>query len=480
MHASGGGPRIANFFLAQTPYSGCCRERERERERERREREREREERERERERERRERERERERERRPRQRQQQQQATATTGGGGDTNWGLLLNLHTLPRGTVGPSPTQPPQQPSRDGARNQPKTAAGEPPADPRRRRAASSSTQPARPGRRHHAVGRPLPHHATLPWGGRTPELFVERGSEIHLRSYPYGVWAGVVMVQHSRRAPDYQDPRRGYYRVRINRREGGDEPPGYIAVGTAFALFPWGAITNGKPVKWLVHITATTAQPDSAATELPVGTSYTLERRRGEGRVGTGAATTQTSTPVLLRLGEHERNRRNLLGVAAHMDAPTQPLGTAHSTAHPAPNPGQTPSAQPHLRPHRRGAANANAQRTAATTEPDASSSTAPASTGDTTLPRAPRTDRPRRRAERRRRDDLHAAHAARRQCSFIEPWGTAASTAATAPPPQRSGHGEALAQGAGSATWPTTNGGQSPATARAGGASSGAKQ
>ena len=54
----------------------------------------------------------------------------------------------------------------------------------------------------------------------------------------------------------------------------------------MGTAFALFPWGAITNGKPVKWLVHITSTPAQPDRDATELPVGTSYTLERKGGEG--------------------------------------------------------------------------------------------------------------------------------------------------------------------------------------------------
>ena len=77
---------------------------------------------------------------------------------------------------------------------------------------------------------------------------------------------------MVQHSRRAPNYDDPHRGYYRVRLNRREGGPDPPGYIAVGTAFALFPWGAITSGKPVKWLVHITATPAQPDTEATELP----------------------------------------------------------------------------------------------------------------------------------------------------------------------------------------------------------------
>ena len=115
--------------------------------------------------------------------------------------------------------------------------------------------------------------------------PELFVERGAEIHTRSYPYGVWAGVVMVQNSRRSPDYQDTQRGFYRVRLSRRETKGDPPGYIAVGTAFAFFPWGAIIHGKPVKWLVHITATTAQPDADATELPVGTSYTLERRGGE---------------------------------------------------------------------------------------------------------------------------------------------------------------------------------------------------
>ena len=66
----------------------------------------------------------------------------------------------------------------------------------------------------------------------------------------------------------------------------RQGGGDPPGHMAVGTAFALFCWGDITNGKPVKWLQHITSTPSQPDSEATELPVGTSYTLERRRGRG--------------------------------------------------------------------------------------------------------------------------------------------------------------------------------------------------
>ena len=36
----------------------------------------------------------------------------------------------------------------------------------------------------------------------------------------------------------------------------------------------------------------------------------------------------------------IGEHEGNRRNLLRVAAHVDAPTQPLGTTYSTTHPPP--------------------------------------------------------------------------------------------------------------------------------------------
>ena len=57
-------------------------------------------------------------------------------------DWGMLLNLHTLPRGTVGPTPAQQSQPPPTTAAQTK-HTAAGEPPGDPRRRREASSSTQ-------------------------------------------------------------------------------------------------------------------------------------------------------------------------------------------------------------------------------------------------------------------------------------------------------------------------------------------------
>ncbi|CAE7552733.1 unnamed protein product [Symbiodinium necroappetens] len=231
---------------------------------------------------------------RRPRRGQQQQPAPAGDQGGID--WGLLLNLHTLPRGTVGATPTQQHQRPSTAAAQTK-HAAAGEPQGDPRRRREASSSTQAPQQHDEDTSMWDGIFHVMLLSHGGATrpltfpPELFIERGAEAHLRSFPYGVWAGVVMVKNSRRAPSYNDPSRGFYRVRLSRREGGEDPPGYIAVGTAFALFPWGAITNGKPVKWLVHITSTPAQPDSDATELPVGTSYTLERKGGTGGWGLG---------------------------------------------------------------------------------------------------------------------------------------------------------------------------------------------
>ena len=228
---------------------------------------------------------------RRPRRGHQPQQEPAPTGGQGGIDWGLLLNLHTLPRGTVAPTPTQQHQPPPTPEARTT-RAAAGEPQGDPRRRRAASSSTQTPQQHDDDISMWDGIFHVMLISQGGAArpltfpPELFIDRGAEAHLRSFPYGVWAGVVMVKDSRRAPSYNDPNRGFYRVRLNRREGGGDPPGYIAVGTAFALFPWGAITSGKPVKWLVHITSTPAQPDSDATELPVGTSYTLERRGGDG--------------------------------------------------------------------------------------------------------------------------------------------------------------------------------------------------
>ena len=158
---------------------------------------------------------------------------------------------------------------------------------------------------------------------------------------------------MVQHSRRAPDYSDTQRGYYRARLNRRQGGGDPPGHMAVGTAFALFPWGAITNGKPVKWLLHITSTPSQPDSEATELPVGTSYTLERPRGRG----GETWELGRLPPKLAL-QYFYDWGNMRSTGAiywglPRTTPTHPLRTAHSQSAkliPSPNVARQPAQNP----------------------------------------------------------------------------------------------------------------------------------
>ena len=56
------------------------------------------------------------------------------------------------------------------------------------------------------------------------------------------------------------------------------------GYMGISTAFVLFPWGRVTRGHPVKWLLHITGGQPQPDPEAAEMQPGSSFTLERKPG----------------------------------------------------------------------------------------------------------------------------------------------------------------------------------------------------
>ena len=114
--------------------------------------------------------------------------------------------------------------------------------------------------------------------------PELPISTDAELHLRSLPHGVWAGVTLPWRSRRAPEYSSPTRGYCRIQLRRRQGGNEPSGYMGTSTSFVLFPWGKIRGGRPVKWLLHITGGPPTADPNATELRPGTSFTLEMPPG----------------------------------------------------------------------------------------------------------------------------------------------------------------------------------------------------
>ena len=136
---------------------------------------------------------------------------------------------------------------------------------------------------------MGRPLQHDDLVI--GRSPAAHhlptgipTAWGVDIHYRSLPHGAWAGVAMATGSRRAPEYRDPHRGYYRARLQRRPGGATPMGYMSISTAFVLFPWGRVTRGHPVKWLLHITGGQPQPDPEAAEMQPGSSFTLERKPG----------------------------------------------------------------------------------------------------------------------------------------------------------------------------------------------------
>ena len=247
---------------------------------------------------------------RRPRPRQQQQQAPTTTGGGGDTNWGLLLNLHTLPRGTVGPSPTQPPQQPSRDGAYSKPKTAAGEPPADPRRRRAASSSTQPVPAQDEDITLWDGLYHTMLLSHGGAErpltfpPELFIERGSEIHLRSYPPlrcvgRSGHGPALPQSAR----LSRPKAGLLQSPHQQARGGGRATRLHCGGDGVRPLP-----VGSHHPWQTGEVASPHHSHHSTTRLlgyraASGDQLYAGKTEGGRRVGTGAATTQASTPILL---------------------------------------------------------------------------------------------------------------------------------------------------------------------------------
>ena len=117
----------------------------------------------------------------------QRPQPTATRQHGqqeprGGTDWGLLLNLHTMPRGTVGPAPGTTSQKPQPTAA-TQRTAAAGEPPGEPRRRREASSSTQPLTQPSDDVTLWDGLYHTMLLSHGGAPrpltfpPELFIDR---------------------------------------------------------------------------------------------------------------------------------------------------------------------------------------------------------------------------------------------------------------------------------------------------------------
>ena len=174
---------------------------------------------------------------------------------GGQTvqpNWTAILSLHGKPRGSVTDEHLQqlqrpPPPPPPSDNAR--PKTAAaGDPPSDPRRRRQPASTTTAEQPEDQEEPLtwdglfstmllspgGAPRP--ITFP-----PEIPTAWGVDVHYLSLPHGAWAGIAMATGSRRAPEYTDPRRGYFRARLRRRLGGATPAGYMSISTAFVLFP-----------------------------------------------------------------------------------------------------------------------------------------------------------------------------------------------------------------------------------------------
>ena len=85
---------------------------------------------------------------------------------------------------------------------------------------------------------MGRPLPHHVPGSRGSSAARHFLfgdphGMGVDVHLRSFPHGVWAGVTMATGSRRSPEYTSTVRGYWRARLTRRQGG---AGWGGVGWA----------------------------------------------------------------------------------------------------------------------------------------------------------------------------------------------------------------------------------------------------
>ena len=244
-----------------------------------------------------------------PRTRPDRRQGEGTQGGPStQPDWSAVLNLHTKPRGSVTPEELQQLQRPGRPQPSTAQTTAEGGPTGEPRRRQPSDSTATQQQPSqRRATAAGDPrgeprrrqpssssTTQHLstmTLSAGGaaqpRTfpPEIPAAWGVDVHFRYLGYGAWAGVTMATGSRRAPEYRNARRGYYRAMLQRRPGGLEPTGYMSISTAFVLFPWGKVQRGHPVKWLLHITGAQAQPDPEAAVLTPGSSFTLERKPGK---------------------------------------------------------------------------------------------------------------------------------------------------------------------------------------------------
>ena len=205
-----------------------------------------------------------------------------------------MLNLHGKPRGSVTPEQLQELQRPTTDLRPHTSSTAAaGEPSGDPRRRRhtEGNSTQQQQEEQEEDPLMWDGLFSTMIISTGGASrpitfpPEIPSTWGVDIHFRSLPHGAWAGVAMATGSRRAPEYRSTTRGFCRARLQRRPGGAEPQGYMSISTAFVLFPWGKVTRGHPVKWLLHITGAQAQPDPEAARMIPGMSFTLERRPGK---------------------------------------------------------------------------------------------------------------------------------------------------------------------------------------------------
>ena len=241
-----------------------------------------------------------------PRSRTQPQQGEQTA----QPNWSAILSLHGKPRGSATEEQLQQLQRPLPSEG-NKPSTAAGEPPGDPRRRRQASSTTDTQQPQEEEEEplTWQGLFSTMILSSGGAErpitfpPEIPTAWGVDIHYLSLPHGAWAGIAMATGSRRAPEYTNPRRGYFRARLSRRPGGATPTGYMSISTTFVLFPWGKVQKGRPVKWLLHITGGQAVPDPDAAVMPPGSSFTLEDEARGGSVGVGGSPPEHCSPILL---------------------------------------------------------------------------------------------------------------------------------------------------------------------------------
>ncbi|CAE7255283.1 TTLL6 [Symbiodinium sp. CCMP2456] len=110
--------------------------------------------------------------------------------------------------------------------------------------------------------------------------PEIPIAEGVHLHLRACPFGVWAGVTMARGAHNHPMYEQRARAYTRARQQLLDGGETPSAYVGRNTAFALLPWGQITDGAPDKWLMIVTALGRQVDDEAAHMQPGDMYLLE--------------------------------------------------------------------------------------------------------------------------------------------------------------------------------------------------------